>query len=148
MHNSFIGFNVRSAGEVPETENETLHSTNPQSDTVRLEKEGDTVPLEKEGDIVQLEREGDTVPLEKEGDIVQLEKEGDTVQLEREGDTVRLEKEGDTQHSIVLSSGETSVSLEHSTTLPNKGASASVKTNQKNLSSDARSKAVESEGQL
>ena len=47
-----------------------------------------------------------------------------------------------------MSSGETSVSLEHSTTLPNKGASTSVKTNQKNLSSDARSKAVESEGQL
>ena len=48
-----IAIATESPMEVPETENETLHSTNPQSDTVRLEKEGDTVPLEKEGDIVK-----------------------------------------------------------------------------------------------
>ena len=119
--------------EVLETENEISRSTNPQSDTVPLEKEDDTVPLEKEGDTVLLEKEGDTVPLEEEGD------------------TVPLEKEGDTQHSIVLSDGGiggTSVSLEHSATLSNKEASTSVEANQKNLSSDVCSKAVESGSQL
>ena len=114
-----IATSIAIASESPmkvlETENEILHSTNPQSDTVPLEKEGDTVPLEKEGD------------------------------------TVPLEKEDDTQCSIVLSdggSGGTSVSLEHSATLPNERASTSVEANQKNLSSDVCSNAVESEGQL